>query len=524
MTEIKNYINWNRRSVTNDKNNNTNKSETKSIEAKAFKKFSTVDKAGLSSVNTEEVERILSNNSQESLFSAASNKSQEELNKKIQKRKQRVEEIRGEDLQPGLLCAMRIQSVTSHVDRYCKVLESQRHLDETWFHIDMDQFFCACEARDDPSLVGIPFAVGDSSMLSTSSYEARKFGVRSAMPGFQARKLCPELKIIPPNMAKYEAVARLIRDVFAEYDPNYMTQSVDEACLNMTQFLKDQTPPNRLAFDVANEIKCRILEETRCSCSIGIATEKRLAKIASNRNKPNGIHHIPPNVNEIIAFMNDLNVRQIAGIGPVLEGELNGALGIVKVGDIWNKRYLLARLMPEKLSWFLNIALGFPSEESSIKLSSLPIGRPVTYSQEIPTKKVKCNLSMQKSISHEQTFAAGVGDVTNALSKSIPIVQKLARSMTELQVKGKMITLKLKSTKFVDFSRSKSVTVPITAEFESIWPVFERLIKSEFHTASPVRLIGVTISDLIYPDGVLPSLQRATSMSGQQSITKFLSK
>jgi DNA polymerase kappa len=245
------------------------------------------------------------------------------------------------------------------VDRRLEDLAADTAIDETWVHIDMDMFYVAVEIRDDPTLADKPVAVGGNNMVATSNYHARKFGVRSAMPGFIALKLCPELVLVPPNMAKYKAVAEQVREVFREYDPLFESMGLDEGHLGITEYIRERgldSPEGRET--VVQEIRSKVHEVTGLTCSAGIACNKLLAKICSELNKPNGQFYLPFSVEVIREFISNQFVRKIPGIGKVLEKVLNG-LGIVKCQDILDRRLELSVVMSENsLNFLLRSALG----------------------------------------------------------------------------------------------------------------------------------------------------------------------
>ncbi len=179
-------------------------------------------------------------------------------------------------------------------------IEKTRELDRTWAHIDMDMFFAAVEIRDDPSLADKPVAVGGEMMISTANYVARKYGVRSAMPGFIAKKLCPELVFVKCNFRKYKEVSLVFQAILAEYDPAYESMGCDEANLDLTNYLIEKdlnTDEGRQ--NVVEEIRQRIFEATTLTCSSGISCNKMLAKICTDMKKPNGQTYLRPDAEEI---------------------------------------------------------------------------------------------------------------------------------------------------------------------------------------------------------------------------------
>lgn len=169
------------------------------------------------------------------------------------------------------------------------VERDSRELGRCWIHMDMDMFYAAVEIRDNPKLAKVPLAIGSDSMISTANYEARKFGVRSAMPGFIARKLCSNLVIIPCNFQKYREASVKFREVVFKYDPDFEAMGLDECNMDVTQYcfendiVSDQDKQN-----LARKIRSEVFEATKLTCSAGIAPNKMLAKICSDLDKPNG--------------------------------------------------------------------------------------------------------------------------------------------------------------------------------------------------------------------------------------------
>jgi DNA polymerase-4 len=197
-------------------------------------------------------------------------------------------------------------------------------------HVDMDAFYASVEQRDDPSLRGKPVAVawrGARSVVCAASYEARLFGVRSAMPAIRAERLCPQLVFVPPDFVRYKAVSRQVREIFARHTELIEPLSLDEAYLDVTT-TKTGLPS---ATATAEAIRTAIREETRLTASAGVAPNKFLAKIASDWNKPDGLCVIRPH--QVEAFLTPLPVGRLPGVGKVMEANL-AALGIATVGDL----------------------------------------------------------------------------------------------------------------------------------------------------------------------------------------------
>jgi DNA polymerase kappa len=233
-------------------------------------------------------------------------------------------------------------------DEYIAQLELSRDLSQTIIHVDCDAYYAAVEELDRPELKDVPFAVGKG-VLTTCNYHARKFGCRSGMAGFVAMKLCPQLICLPLNFAKYSAKAEEVRAVLAEYDPRYESASVDEAYLNITSYCQEhEMEPD----EVVQQMRAEVFEKCKITISAGIASNAKLAKIGSNKNKPNGQFRLPADRASIMAFMRDLPCRKVNGVGRVFERELE-AIGIQTCGDIYPHRALLTKLFGEKAFQFL---------------------------------------------------------------------------------------------------------------------------------------------------------------------------
>ena len=186
-------------------------------------------------------------------------------------------------------------------------------------------------------------------MISTANYAARKFGVRSAMPGFIAKKLCPQLVFVDSDFAKYKHYASLTREVFKEYDPQFDAGSLDEAYLEISAYCaaKSMTPA-----DVAEALRREVREKTKLTCSAGVAPTRRLAKVCSDANKPDGQMVIEPTRDAVAALLSSLPVRKIGGVGKVLDRTL-AAFGIATCGDLLRERALVVALFSEVQSDFL---------------------------------------------------------------------------------------------------------------------------------------------------------------------------
>lgn len=222
-----------------------------------------------------------------------------------------------------------------------KIKDLTKNVDLTrqWIHIDLDMFYVAIELRDNPSLADKPVAVG-SSVLSTSNYIARKFGVRSAMPSHVAKLLCPSLILLPVNMNKYKEASDKFMSIVEEYDPEFETMGLDEAKLDITEYLENHNiePTKENLEKIMNDIRQRINFEIKITASCGCAPNPLLAKLCSEKAKPNGQRFLEADQTIIEEFVGELDVRKIPGIGPQSEDVLKG-LGIMTALDMRSRLF-----------------------------------------------------------------------------------------------------------------------------------------------------------------------------------------
>ena len=301
-------------------------------------------------------------------------------------------------------------------DEYLTELELSRDLSQTIVHIDCDAFYAAVEELDRPDLKNVPMAVGKG-VLTTCNYHARKFGCRSGMAGFVARKLCPDLICLPLNFDKYSAKAQEVREILADYDPRFESASIDEAYLNITQYCqeKEMNPE-----DVVSQLRAEVFEHAKITISAGIAANAKIAKIASNRNKPNGQFRVASDRNTILAFMRDLPTRKVNGVGRVFERELD-AIGVKTCGDIYAQRAYLSKLFGEKAFQFLMQCY-------------LGLGRTTVQ----PAHEYE-----RKSVGTESTFR-DMSNKTELRDKLRWIAEELEKDLTRTHFKGRTLVLKIK--------------------------------------------------------------------------------
>ncbi|XP_037980314.1 DNA polymerase kappa isoform X2 [Motacilla alba alba] len=502
------------------------------------------NKAGMQGLDKEKINKIIMEATKGSKFYENELKKDQQVNQRIEKMMQLKEKI----------TAQQLLKAQMQVDKLVIELEQNRNLSSTIVHIDMDAFYAAVEMRDNPELKEKPIAVGSMSMLSTSNYHARRFGVRAAMPGFIAKRLCPHLTIVPLNFEKYGKVSKEVREILAEYDPNFMPMGLDEAYLNITEHLEERLnwPEDRRRFffntestkgtdkdcmnmtakfnkdvvssspvlfedntsliddeheqrglsvensvvfgtsaeEVVKEIRFRIEQKTQLTASAGIAPNTMLAKMCTDHNKPNGQYRISPERLAVLDFLKDLPIRKVPGIGKVTEKMLK-ALGIVTCSELYQQRALLSLLFSE-VSWhnFLYISLGLGS----------------THLEKDGERK---------SMSTERTFSE-INTAEDQYSLCRELCRDLAQELQKEGLKGKTVTLKLKNVNFKVKTRASTVLSSVSTE-EEIFTVAKDLLGTEIDSVAPhplrIRLMGVRVS------GFLTEEEKKYQ---QKSITSFL--
>lgn len=343
-------------------------------------------------------------------------------------------------------------------------------------HVDMDAFFASVEQRDDPSLRGLPVAVGGSSgrgVVAAASYEARKFGVRSAMPSVTALRLCPDLIFRKARFDVYAEVSRQIRAIFLHFTPHVEPLSLDEAYLDVTDDLRGVGSATR----IAEMIRQRIRAETGLTASAGVSYNKFIAKLASDQNKPDGLCVIRPG--EGAAFVQALPVRRFHGIGP-RGAEKMARLGIETGADLAQQDIGFLRANFGSFGDYLYRA-----------------------ARGIDLRPVRANRH-RKSIGGERTFHEDISSgpaLRDALENIIDIVW--AR-IAEKDSHGRTVTLKLKYTDFTQQTRARSVAQPIAGKAE-FTRLARALLDEQLPLPMPIRLMGLTLSAL---DGEDPEDKR----------------
>ncbi|OTB19169.1 hypothetical protein K445DRAFT_314041 [Daldinia sp. EC12] len=417
-------------------------------------------KAGQDSVDQSKVSEIIYNASKGSKFFNREEVKDKILTQKIEQileKKRRLEKL---DLTRELRAA----------DQLITQLEVSRDLTQYIVHVDCDAFYAAVEQLDRPELKDVPFAVGGG-VLTTCNYLARKFGCRSGMAGFVAKKLCPNLLLLPLNFDKYTSKAQEVRQVLAQYDPRFESASIDEAYLNITEYCAEH---NMTPEDTVQQMRNEIHEKTKITVSAGIAANSKLAKICSNMNKPNGQYVLPNDRNAIMNFMRDLPTRKVNGIGRVLERELQ-EIGIKTCGDIYPQRQLLRQLFGEKTYEFLLMCY-------------LGLGR----TEIQPAEEYE-----RKSVGTESTFR-DLSDPVQLREKLRQTADELEKDMRRAECKGRTLVLKIKLHTYEVLTRQVVTPRAICAAddlYNYSLPILAKL--EQEIPGMKLRLMGLRCTNLI---------------------------
>ena len=330
----------------------------------------------------------------------------------------------------------------------------------------MDAFYASVAQLDNPELKGKPIAVGGGGkrgVVAAASYEARKYGVRSAMSGVLARQKCPHLIFVKTDFERYKEISTKIRQIFYEYTDLVEPLSLDEAYLDVTENKKG----NPSASLIAQEIRDRIYSELELRASAGISINKFIAKVASDINKPNGQKTINPE--EVLLFLEELSVNKFYGVGKVTAAKMNN-LGIFNGLDLKKKPLEeLTKIFGKSGTYYYNIVRGI--HHSTVKPNRI-----------------------RKSIAAERTFSENISSEVFMLERLHKIAEELERRMIASETKGKTITLKIKYSDFTQQTRSKTVQNFIQKKDEIMQIVKELLYQEKFKNS--VRLLGISFSNL----------------------------
>ncbi|EPQ29416.1 uncharacterized protein PFL1_03171 [Pseudozyma flocculosa PF-1] len=422
-------------------------------------------KAGLAK-DQDEINRIIYEASKGSKFFENERKKDQQTTERIKLLLARRDEKRRQVI-PG---SPEWLAIERRIEEMATKLENSRDLSRTILHCDMDQYYAAIELARDPSLKGKCFGVG-SGVLVTASYEARRgYGVRSGMATFVAKALCPHLIVVKNDMARYVEVSQQVMAIFEEYDENLAKASLDEAYLDLTDYLEQD---GCSVEDVVEHLRAQVKERTQLTVSVGIAPNTMLAKISSDRNKPDGQFRVMPDRKTVVDFMRDLACRKIPGIGRVNERILE-SLGVRTCGEIWEHRVDLWLALDGKIEWLLKAHLG--------------LGNTIVE----PSKREE-----RKSVGREHTFSP-----TSSRSMLLGLLResanKVEADLKRLDFRGKTVTLVAKKDTFQRFSRAKTVTRPVH-KADDLYEITSSLLHQEIESqgALCLRLIGVRVTQLI---------------------------
>jgi DNA polymerase-4 len=335
-------------------------------------------------------------------------------------------------------------------------------------HIDMDAFYASVEQRDFPEFVGKPLAVGGSpdgrGVVATASYEARKFGVRSAMSSYQALKLCPDLLFTPPRFEVYKSVSNHIREIFSRYTDLIEPLSLDEAYLDVTEDKKGIGS----AITIAQEIKAAIQSELNLTASAGVSVNKFVAKIASDIQKPNGLTFIGPS--KVLSFIASLPVDKFYGVGKVTATKMKD-LGINTGADL--KEWTLADLIRhfgKSGQYYYDNVRGIDNREVQ------------------PHRKIK-------SISVEDTFSEDLSQHKDLVQVLEKIAMTLTQRVAAKKLSGRTITLKVKFGDFTQITRNQSLDHYFDDEITIFQTAVTLLEKLALNNEKLIRLLGITLSN-----------------------------
>jgi len=334
-------------------------------------------------------------------------------------------------------------------------------------HLDMDAFYPSVEVLDNPALKGKPVIVGggeERGVVSSASYEARKFGIYSAQPVAKAKRLCPHGIFLPVRMSRYQEVSRQAFEIFHRFTPLVEPLSIDEAFLDVTRSTRLFGSPE----NIAKKIKQIISAETGLTISAGVAPSKFVAKIASDMDKPDGLTVV--HADEVRDFLDALPVQKMWGVGKVTQLLLS-RLNIHTFRDL--------RQTPVKI-----LEKRFGKQGTKIQLLAMGIDE----RDVIPEHDVK-------SIGHELTFAQDILSMDAAQKELLALGNKVARRMRHKGLKGKTVTLKVKYSDFVQVTRSTTLSKS-TDDGSEIYSIACRLLKESEVTKKPIRLLGISLSQL----------------------------
>ncbi|KAM9262667.1 DNA polymerase kappa isoform 4-T6 [Morus bassanus] len=439
------------------------------------------NKAGMQGLDKEKINKIIMEATKGSRFYENELKKDQQVNQRIEKMMQLKEKITAQQLLKAQL----------QVDKLVIELEQSRNLSSTIVHIDMDAFYAAVEMRDNPELKEKPIAVGSMSMLSTSNYHARRFGVRAAMPGFIAKKLCPHLTIVPLNFEKYGKVSKEVREILTEYDPNFMPMGLDEAYLNITEHLEERLnwPEDKRRFFLNTESTTEKVYRLTSTTADPCTKDKDDISMSAKLNE-DGYSSSLVLFEDITPLMDDHPEQRDQSVENLVVFGTSAEEAVKEIRfRIEQKTQLTASA---EASWhhFLDISLGLGS----------------THLEKDGERK---------SMSTERTFSE-INTAEDQYSLCRELCRDLAQDLQKEGLKGKTVTLKLKNVNFEVKTRASTVLSSVSTE-EEIFAVAKDLLGTEIDSVAPhplrIRLMGVRVSGF---------LSEEEKKYKQKSITSFL--
>ena len=446
------------------------------------------NKAGMTGLDKEKIDAIIYEASKNSPFFKNQQLKQEAIDKKVEAMDIKLSEY-GE--------ITRRQARMEADDMIAKLEPIRKDLSRIIVHVDMDMFYAAVETIDNLALKNIPMAVGCKSMLSTSNYHARKFGVRAGMPGFIALKLCPQLRIVPLNFKRYQEKSDEVMDVMKTYDPNFCRMGLDECYIDLTDHVthrylagggkiwaetngdQEKVLPEviwDLASKVVSELRNKVKESTKLTCSAGIAHNKMLAKYCSDIKKPDDQYLLKAtSMDKVQRFLETIPVRKINGIGPVQQ-QLLEKFGIKTCRELYDKRDIIILLFyPSSIDFYLKVAVGVSSNV-------------------VPSED-----SQRKSKGSEHTLSAPT-DNLDSLNDFIDILSNdVAGNLKRYGLRGRTLTLNIKWATYKRNQRSISINFHtndaiVIAKHTKDLLHKEIESKKQKNEATKIRLVGVRVS------------------------------
>ena len=341
----------------------------------------------------------------------------------------------------------------------------------TILHVDMDAFYASVEERDNPKLKGkaVVVGAGKRGVVSAANYEARKFGIRAAMPVYKAKALAPHAVFVTPDIAKYSEVSKHVMQIFNDVTPYVEPISLDEAFLDVTGARKLLGSGKQ----IADLIRKRVEKEQGITCSVGIAHNKFIAKIASGHCKPNGVLEIDPA--KMLDFLHPLAANEIWGVGPKTNEQL-AKLGLITIADIANTpRSTLIKIL---------------GQAGGSSLYELAWGRDY---RDVITEHI------EKSISASETFDFDIDQQEEILKEYLRLTEKSSERMSEKGLAANTVSIKVRFSDFKTISRSKTLDLPINSTQE-IFEVVKNLYLALGLERALIRLVGVSLDSLVEND------------------------